>query len=244
MIPIDVEKSFGDFIRIFGGEVLEDTYGTSLQIKNADYVFRDPPVIGELKRLVENHNESNRIQEKIQSKVDEWMSDGTTGNFYGHHIIQSNSLPERCQQELIDLYKPNLQKRILKANKQIKETKMLLGLKEAKGVLLVANDGNYALEADAALYLIGRILGTSCHSINSVVYFTANMYTSNPSTTLPALVWANVSRKQVVDPVNDDFLMSLCDGWRKHVSLLRNELISRIDSDFANIGQARYLKQT
>ena len=194
--------------------------------------------------MVENHNESNTIQEKIQSKLDKWISDGTIRNIYGEPIIQSNTLPEMCQRELIDLYKPNLQKRVLKANKQIKETKTLLGLEQAKGVLFVANDGNYALEADAALYLIGRILCTSCHSINSVVYFTANMYTLNPSTTLPALVWANVSRKNVADPVDGDFLMKLCDGWRNHVSLLRNDLISRIDSDFTNIGQARYLKQT
>jgi hypothetical protein len=41
-------------------------------------------------------------------------------------------------------------------------------------LLIIANDENYALEVDAALYLIGRILGNQHHRVNSVIYFTAN----------------------------------------------------------------------
>jgi hypothetical protein len=48
MLAIDIEKAFADFIRNFGGEVIEDVHGTALSVPNADYVFRSENVIGEL----------------------------------------------------------------------------------------------------------------------------------------------------------------------------------------------------
>lgn len=238
---VDVENAFADFVRSHGGEVVEDTFGTSLQTPNADYYFRGEGVIGELKRLVENQDESESLKARIQSRFDRWMSDGTIGVMYGRNAIQSHTLPEKCQRELIDLYRPNLRKRILKANKQIKETAKLLGLKQAKGILLIANDGNYALEADAALYLIGRILGTSCSSINSVIYFTVNMYASSPATPFPTLVWVHATRKNVLAPVSDGFVAGLFNGWHAYLQVLRNERIEKVSHVSSHIDQVRYL---
>jgi hypothetical protein len=244
MLAIDVEKAFADFVRSFGGEVLEDAHGTSLSFSNADYVFHSENVIGELKRLVDNKDKNEDIQAKVQAKFDRWMLDGTIGPIYGRVVVNSHSLPERCQRELIDLFKPALQKRILKANKQIKQTASFLGLNDAKGLVFIANDGNYALEADAAVYLIGRILGTNCKAINSVVYFTVNMFASSPATEKPTLVWVHANRKAVVDPVSIEFVMKLFDGWRDHVANLRNESIETITGNFPELDRIRYGKQT
>ena len=244
MLEIDVEKAFADFVRSFGGEVLEDAHGSALPFANADYIFRGENVIGELKRLVDNKDKNEDIQAKVQAKFDKWMLDGTIGPIYGRVVINSHSLPEKCQRELIDLFKPALQKRILKANKQIKQTASFLGLDQPKGLVFIANDGNYALEADAAVYLIGRILGNHFKAINSIVYFTVNMFASSPQTEKPTLVWVHASRKAVVSPVDDEFVMRLFDGWRSHLARLRDEPIDKIVGHFPELDRVRYSKQT
>ena len=45
---IDVEATFSAFVRLYGGEVLEDTLGSSPDFSNADYLFRGPRVVVEL----------------------------------------------------------------------------------------------------------------------------------------------------------------------------------------------------
>ena len=244
MSQIDVETAFADFVRSFGGEVIEDTHGTSLPFPNADYVFKEQNIIGELKRLVDNKSKDEDIQAKIQAKFDAWMQDGTIGPIYGRNVINSHTLPERCQRELIDVFKPALQRRILEANKQIRETASFLGMPEVKGLLFIANDGNYALEADAALYLIGRILGNDCSSINSVVYFTVNMFASSPTTEKQVLVWVGANRRKIIEPVESQFIMGLFDAWRRHLEKLRDEPIEKILAEPADVESIKYRKQT
>jgi hypothetical protein len=242
MPHIDVEEAFADFVRAFGGEVLEDTYGTSLAYSNDDYIFRDSNVIGELKRLVDNKSKDEDVQAKIQAKFDAWVQDGTVGPIYGRVVVESKSLPERCQRELLDVFRPALRRRILKANKQIRETASALGMPEAKGLLFIVNDGNYALEADAAVYLIGRILGNECSSINSVVYLTVNMVASSPVTDKQVFVWVHTNRRGIINPVDSNFVMDLFASWRVHLEKLRNEPIETILLENQNLERIRYDK--
>jgi len=46
--PIDIEATFTDFIRAYGGEVGGDSFGASPDFANADYVFRSRKVVAEL----------------------------------------------------------------------------------------------------------------------------------------------------------------------------------------------------
>ena len=244
MIRIDVEKSFADFVRLFGGEVVEDIYGSSLSFSNADYIFKKQRVIAELKRLVDDKNKDENIQSKIQAKFDLWMRDGTIGPIYGRNIINSRTLPEKCQRELIDIYKPALRRRILKANQQIRETASAFRMHDAKGLVFIANDGNYALEADAAIYLISRILGNGCSSINSVVYFTVNMIASGPMTSKQIFIWVHANRKAIIEPVDSKFVMQIFDSWRTYMEHLRNESIEKILMDRPALDQIRYDKNS
>lgn len=224
---IDVERTFADFVRRHGGEVVEDLVGPSPDFHNADYLFRSIGVVGELKRLVDDKSEDENIKRKVQEKFDRWMNDGTIGPIYGRVRIESKTLPEHCQRELIDVYKPAIQRRIIKANKQIKATLNRFRIENGKGLLIVVNDGNYALEADAVLYLVNRILGNNFHQINSVVYCTVNMFASSPLTSKPTLVWVNASRGSV-PAVEEDFVMSLFDGWSAYLSESTNVPIEKI----------------
>lgn len=226
-LQVEVESAFADFVRKYGGEVIEDLVDASPDFKNADYLFRLNGVVAELKRLVKDKSEDEKIKGKIQKKFDGWMNDGIIRPIYGRVIVQSNTLPEKCQRELIDIYKPSIQRRIIKANKQIKTTLDRFGIQNGKGLVIIVNDGNYALEADAALYLISRILGESFRQINSIVYCTVNMFAQTPMTSKPTLFWANASRASVPS-VETEFLMSLFNGWSAYLSELRGENIERI----------------
>lgn len=223
--------------------MVEDIHGTSLPFSNADYIFKDQNIIGELKRLVENKNNDEDIQSKIQAKFDLWMQDGTVGPMYGSSVVDSKTLPEKCQRELIDIFKHALQRRLLKANKQIRETAEAFGMPDAKGLVFLVNDGNFALEADAVIYLIGRILGHDCTSINSVVYFTVNMIASGPMTEKQVLIWAHANRKRILEPVDSDFVTRVFNSWCEYLGQLRNESIEIIDIDRPDLDQIRYDQQ-
>ena len=224
---VDVESAFGQFVRDHGGEVIEDIVGTSADFRNADYLFRTSGVVAELKRLVDNKSKDENIQSKIQEKFDRWMDDGTIGPIYGRVRIESKTLPEHCQRELIDVYRPTIQRRIIKANKQIKATLNRFRIKDGKGLLIVVNDGNYALEADAILYLLNRILSANFRQINSLVYCTVNMFASSPATPKPTLFWAHVIRSGIPS-VDKEFVMSLFRGWRFYLEKMRGEPIEEI----------------
>lgn len=240
---INVESAFANFIRKYGGEVIEDIVGASPDFKNADYLFRSNGVVAELKRLVEDKSEDENIQRKIQQKFDGWMNDGTIGPIYGQVRIQSKTLPEHCQRELIDVYKPPIQRRIIKANKQIKATLNRFKIQNGKGLLILVNDGNYALEADAVLYLINRILGESFRQINSVVYCTVNMFASSPMTPKPTLFWANAYRSSV-PCIEDEFLMRLFREWSAYLAELSGEPIEEILlNDPAIVERIRYTRR-
>lgn len=213
----NIEVQFADFVRGFGGEVVEDLVGPSPDFANADYLFRDVGVVGELKRLVDDKTEDQQLQAKVQRLFDRWMAEGTIPVLYGESVrVESKTLPEACQKELIEVYKSPIQRRIVKASKQIKQTAERFRVQNCRGLLLLANDGNYALESSAVLYLVWRILGRNFHHINTVVYFTVNMLATSPRTTKPTLVWARANRKGR-PPVPEAFLTALFDGWRAHL---------------------------
>ena len=237
---VDVERAFANFVRWYGGEVVEDIVGASPDFRNADYLFRSSGVVAELKRLVEDKSEDENIQRKIQQKYDRWMDDGTVGPIYGRVRVQSKTLPENCQRELIDVYKPAIQRRIIKANKQIKATLSRFRIQNGKGLLILVNDGNYALEADAVLFLINRILGDRFRQIGSVVYCTINMFASSPMTSKPTLIWVNAFRGSI-PRIEEEFLMNLFHGWAVYLAELRGEPIEEIQlNDSAIIERIRY----
>lgn len=238
---IDVESTFAEFVRDFGGEVLEDTLPKSPDFKNADYVFKDDQVVAELKRLSDDKSSDQNIQDKIQKLFDGWMEEGIVVG-YGRMTVQSETLPQECQQQLIDVYRPPIKSCILKANKQIKATMQRAEFEDGKGLLIIANDGNYALEADAALYLIWRVLGERFRSINSVVYFTVNMFAQSLHTNKPTLVWVHATRSKPA-AIGDGFISRLFRGWRAHLERTTGAPIEEIImSESSVVEKIKYIK--
>ena len=183
-------------------------------------------------------------QDKIQAKFNEWIELGIIGPVYGTVKIDSKTLPERCQIELLDLFTPPLRKRIQKANKQIKETIEYFNPEKPKGLLFLVNDGNYTLEADIARHLIKRTLGTEFKNINSVVYLTVNMTATSSLTDNDALVWIHFNRRSIIEPVETDFVMNLFHKWKLHMEFLRGESIETVVADRQSVESIKFRSQT
>jgi hypothetical protein len=226
--PVAIEESFSDFVRHFGGTVVTDMLGPSPNHLNADYYFAAQGVIAELKCLEDDKREDAQLQAKVQALFDKWMADRTIPMYYGDTVrIESKSLPATCQHALLEVYKAPIQRRVLKANKQIKATAERLGLQKYQGLLLIANDGNYAIEADAVMYLVWRVLGRSFQNITNVVYFTVNMPATHPSIPKPCLVMARVQRNHLtcIDPM---FIQDLTSGWIKYLETLLGQPVEEV----------------
>ncbi|MDO9115056.1 MAG: hypothetical protein Q7U63_14850 [Polaromonas sp.] len=241
MAKVNVEAEFTAFIRAFGGTVVSDLVGASPEFPNADYYFPEECVVAELKCLEDNKREDPNLQQKVQSLFDRWIAEGTIPVIYGDQVtVQSKSLPEACQYELYDVYKPAIQRRIVKANKQIKATATRLRVEPYLGLLLLANDGNYAMEAAAILHQVRRILGTKFQHINTVVYFTVNMDASSPWTKKSSLVWAHMNRTPLPG-VTSRFTDQLLNGWIAHLGKITGEEIDTYQlSGLAEVEEIKY----
>jgi hypothetical protein len=221
---IDVEATFTDFIRAYGGEVGRDLFGASPDFANADYVFRSRKVVAELKRLVEDKSEDAEIRQKISSRFRHWVDRGLVPLRYGRFRGQLSDFPLECQREILAIFAAPLRRRILKANKQIKSTLGKLGMSDGQGMLIIANDGNFALDPEASLYLIGKVLGRQFRNINSIVYFTVNMLARLSPVEGLAMVWIHGARDSV-PAVDYHFVDHLFAEWRAYLGKITNQTI-------------------
>ncbi len=214
---VAIEDTFTGFVREFGGTVVTDLLGRSPNHPNADYFFPQQGVVAELKCLEDDKSEDEGVQGKVQALFDSWMANGTIPMYFGETVrVSSKDLPPACQHALLEVYKAPIQRHILKANKQIKATAERLRLQSYKGLLLLANDGNYAVEADAVMYLVWRVLGRSFRNITNVVYFTVNMPAKHPRTPKPCLVVARAQRAHL-SAIDPQFIQDLTSAWVRHL---------------------------
>ncbi|HRN46448.1 MAG TPA: hypothetical protein PKW69_00330 [Niabella sp.] len=98
-----------------------------------------------------------------------------------------------------------IERAIHHANEQIGETKKLLSVTDAKGLVLLANDGNYFLQHNIFIVLIADIMHRKFlnSEIDGFVYFTVNQVASMPNSPLDWHLWTPGYRQQ-----NDDLLGS------------------------------------
>lgn len=225
---VEVDSLFTAFVRAHGGEVVEDLVGKSPRFLNADYLFRSERVVAELKRLVDDKSQDAAIRAKLSSLYSGWVQRRLVPPAYGRVRIESRTLPLECQREVMAVFAKPMRQQILKANSQIKSTIANLSIPAGQGLLILVNDGNFALEADAALYLIGRILGSRCRSINSVIYLTVNMLSRTPLTLAPVLVWIHAARPSIVTPIDYGFADTLFDAWRAYLGKAVNQQIELV----------------
>jgi hypothetical protein len=118
----------------------------------------------------------------------------------------------------------SLQKHVVvAANAQIKNTKKLLNLPDAKGLLWVASDGNEFLQPNMVWYLLHHILtkkkasgDPAYSSIHGLAYFSPRMLGQIPGVAEPALIWFSGYRQR--DPQLQSCLDELSNEWPRYVA--------------------------
>lgn len=71
-MPLPVEQTFEEFVVTYGGELVTKLISNNNPLKNADYLFRTPLVVAELK-VVERDAFTENDKEKLQSLFHSWV---------------------------------------------------------------------------------------------------------------------------------------------------------------------------
>lgn len=172
-------------------------------VRNADYWLPgEPQVIAELKAMEEDIRDPKSFKEKWSALYAKWVAEGKAKPVASGTIVNTADLPEDCRWEaFLKLLKPSLERTVKSANEQIKQTRELLSLPEAPGLFVLANDGNYALRHADVLAVLKFIFQPQrdgerrLKSIDSYIYFSANMPAEMPGIDFNALIWVDGTRQ-------------------------------------------------
>jgi hypothetical protein len=179
-VPIPVEKTFVAFVIRYGGELVSELIPRENPPKNADYLFRAPLVIAELK-VVARDAFTPQDKAKLDRLVNGWLQQRLIGPIFGTVQIELRKLPPRCQRDWLNLHTAPWKRKLEDANKQIKETKSLLNLSDACGVLFLCDDATHSFDPPDVMTFIARTLqsrkpdGSQIYShLDRIVYFSVN----------------------------------------------------------------------
>jgi hypothetical protein len=215
---MSVEQLFNRFVLESEGQLVSSIVTTSNLPPNADYYFQESAVIGELKCLQQDSFDEV-YKTKMQKLADDWMKRRLLVVF-GTAQISLKHLHPICQMEWMDLIGIPLQNTLIKyANRQIRETKKLLNVPEARGILFISSDGNSSLQPYELMYFLDRVLkkkkedGIRQYSnIDGFVYFSWSMPGRVPNIPMPIQFWIGGARDPN-DTKTQEFIDKLERRW-------------------------------
>lgn len=197
--PLPVEATFNEFVKQFGGELISELLQTDPQRpQNADYYFSSHNVIAELKcfekDLFNNRDDIERINRIIKKNHDSGLVDGYKGFRW---LLGQEPLPSEYRRDMLSIARRYYENAIRKADKQIESTQKLLGLPNARGLVLLANDGNYFSHPAEAASLIAQVMQQHFMEshLDGFVYFTVNSVAKVPDNDREQLFWIPSYRK-------------------------------------------------
>lgn len=208
----DSEKLFDECVRKCGGVRVTDIVGKAPPFKNADYYFEVEGVVAELKSLQKDFLTAAETEQRMHLLFNKWVDDGKVLPSYGNFIIRTNNLPKDCAEELLDVFRIPLERVLRDAERQILATKKALKCPDALGLLCLANDGNFALDPQMAVYLLKRCLERGFPAIEHIILFSANLITNIKNVHEDAYLFASIrfaDRRQITDM----FWEKLLSAW-------------------------------
>lgn len=200
-----VEPTFDKVAERLGGIRVTSLYRSPPTFDNADYLFREAGIVAELKILALDRSKDPHTQEKLHNLYNSWVQSGDrVPLIFGEARLSTADLPEKNARELDRVFREPIRLALKKANRQIKETKNHLNLPNAKGLTLLVNESNIALEPGSMIQMVAQILNSqSLSGINTLVYLTINLHASAPWSPADTRIWAVIERK---DPCDAAFL--------------------------------------
>ena len=209
---INIEETFAELVRDYGGVVLDDKLPKSPAFENADYVFHHERIVAELKCLTEDNIDSTNNQEKIKKVIAEWFNQGRIKTT----AIDEKSwkeMPMELQSKIYEIGTKSIKRRIQKANSQIRETKRELQLHDYLGLVILANDGISSLSPAAFINATQLALRYDFSEINYFIYLTANLFTNLREAPVPAVFWIGFDM-QKGPKMNSEFIDRLGRNWK------------------------------
>lgn len=196
--PMEVEPLFNGFVVEYGGELVSNLIPRNNVSLNADYVFEKQNVIAELKCFQKDLFNEKEEEARMQSLVEKWTKDGMLNDESVMQIVLTGQLPSECKAEMIQAARKTIDRVIYHANKQIIATKTLLGMPDAKGLLLLCNDGNYFLTTLQFIGLICNVMENKYmdSEIDGFVYFTINQVSRSNEDEIDHRIWYPVYRNE------------------------------------------------
>lgn len=211
---LDIESVWQDFVRLQQGQVLSDDFGTSVDFANADFWFEKDRVIIELKEIQTEFLDKNK--EKIQDLINKYVEEDSLSL---KDIFVSN-FPDSFWNDYVRLVRPAISRILRKANKQIKETKKYLEHPEARGIVVLVNDGFTSFSAQTVLSLVCNILVNSYSSIDGFVLLTVNSYVAIEDSNIPRQIWMPSYSPELEYTSLPYFVNELGREWRKYLDTL------------------------
>lgn len=225
---IDVEREFTTFIREFrGGRLVRDLVPDAPRMElNADFIFPEEKIIAELKIMESDPSDANLYSERLVSAFRHF---GYSGSDLFEFIFRGKEIPEEVKWRMKQQAVKPIRNAVRKANKQIAATKRHLGMKDAFGLLIFANDANFSVSPSLALSILGdaALRLTECH-IDGLVYFTPNLYHSN-GTDIAQTIWAPLYAKG--KELKSDFVNDMGRAWLDYDERLRGKPLERWAGD-------------
>lgn len=185
--PIDVEAAWRDFVRLVGGQVVEDIVPESRTFENADFFFPAIGVVAELKEIETEFDRSAAFREGFRSLIGRVMKEDPS--WRPLLLGGSGTHPKWFSRELIRLFRPPLSRILKKGNRQLRETKAHFNVGTPTGMLVMVNDGFTSLEPHFVRALACDLLVNSYSSVDCFLYMTVNRYVEIEGSNVPRLLW-------------------------------------------------------
>jgi hypothetical protein len=217
------ELVFRNFVTDFGGTVLAEASGGH----TADYLFPKHNIIAELKSLTVDQTDS--MERKLTPVIMDWIrKNGQIPNGVREgdkYVVEIKNMPPEIQTVWLKFLKASAEVLIRDANRQIRDTKQRLALPSAKGLMIIANEGNpYHNDPRSFRLLLGDILRKRTPQgdlrfphINAAVNFSVKDVKARDQ---GMYFWANLQMSQAPDEdvspmVN--FQKELQQAWYRYI---------------------------
>jgi hypothetical protein len=198
------EAHFNDFVPTANGELVAPLINKE-GVKNADYLFRQSEIIGEHKILETDFAQTPETLAKV---------DGAFAKFPDADFTNDR---DPLFRELFSILRVPICRIIKKANKQIKETKLLLKLTNHRGIVFLVNDEFRSAPPSIVIGIIRSILQEKerYRSVDGVVYLT-NHYVEVSENDLANLLWVPIYKGYPSDALVN-FVDDLGSRWSSYM---------------------------
>ena len=247
MDRIDIDREMAIVVASIGGEVLDRRLHNESGVAIADYYFDRFQTIVELKRLEDDLASKDDFNQSVKALYMSWVKDGLVPPQpdSAHIQIKSQEIPESCTRQFVNLVKKRIENStIKKANKQLKATKDQLGIPNAKGWLLIANDGNLLLHPDMMLNILARAMNGQYRAIHAAAYFSVNELARSSIVSQPSPIWID-GVFEGRDPPPEALRNLLQTEWVKHFAKLKNRPVLEVlgDNSASQVDSLRFIER-